>query len=85
MRRSLDVSPQCNLAEAYLGHFEISMRELFCKNSYQPLAVNFFRKKAPSMQFNRVLNMLLTGFVRKSSKGFRDRRQISILILSVLG
>ena len=44
-------SPQVTLvliAEAYLGPYETTMMEPFCKNGQWLKAINYFHKKAPS-------------------------------------
>ena len=46
----------CDNTEAYLGPFHTPMNELFRENSYQLLAINYFRKIAPSQVFGRILN-----------------------------
>ena len=38
----------CDNTEAYLGPFHTPMNELFRENNYQVLAINYFRKIAPS-------------------------------------
>ena len=43
-------------AEAYLKPSRTSAMQLFCKNSQQLEAINFFRKKPPSEIFDWVLN-----------------------------
>ena len=52
--------------------------------SYRLLTVNYFRKKFLSKMFDRVLNMSLMGYRCKNSKGFRDRRLISIVNINPL-
>ena len=41
---------------AYLELSRTSTMELFCENSERPLAINYFRKKAPSQMFDWTLN-----------------------------
>ena len=43
-------------AEAYLEHYQISQDRVFCENSSQLKAVNYFCKKASSQLFDMVLN-----------------------------
>ena len=43
-------------AKVYLELSRTSMMERFCDNSSQFLAVNYFRKNAPSQMFDWVLN-----------------------------
>ena len=50
---------QSNTLKTYLRHCQIFMMELFRENSQQLKAVNYFRKKAPSLILDGVLNMLL--------------------------
>ena len=53
------VYPEQIFPKAYLGYCQTSVIERFCENCLESLkAVNYFRKKAPSSIFYRVLNVL---------------------------
>ena len=53
------VYPEQMFPKAYLGYCQTSVIERFCENCLESLkAVNYFRKKAPSSIFYRVLNVL---------------------------
>ena len=45
--------------QAYLESSQISAMERFCGNRKRLLAVNYFRRNAPSHMFDWVLNILL--------------------------
>ena len=42
--------------QAYLGPYQISVIEYFCKQVQRLLTVNYFRKKTPLQMFDRILN-----------------------------
>ena len=46
-------------AKVYFEFIRTSTMQLFCDNSYQLLAVNYFCKKNPSQMFEWILNMSL--------------------------
>ena len=48
-----------NLAEVYLELSQTCTMELFCKNSWRLLAIDYFCKKTPLQTFNWVLDMPL--------------------------
>ena len=56
-------------SQAYLEHSRTSMMELFCKNSQQLLAINYFCKRTPPQMFDWVLNtpLLFSIFCHHSS------------------
>ena len=43
-------------SKAYVGHYQTSMMELFCKNSLRIKSTNYFCKKTTSYMFNYVIH-----------------------------